>query len=212
MAAPPEYRAGAAASGHVIAVVLEDRRGPRAIFAEADFPITRAVSDFVAVQLVKRYEVDRAGLVISGAGTATPDPAAVIAVIEQAIAKVDDASVSFAGAISVTRADGTCVATLYPIQLHGCRSGDAIHGPIRAAFHMIDVPHPLQSREAPAPAYPVQAVAIGKAVILALAGGVPSARYHAPFRIVVPHANDTAPLPANELVEEAVANVLKRVR
>jgi len=211
MAAQPEYRAGAAASGHVTAVVLEDRRGARAIFAETDFPITRAVSDFVAVQLVKRYEVDRAAIVISGAGPATPDPIAVIAAIEQAIARVDDASLSFAGAISVKHADGTCVATLYPIQLQGCRSGDPVHGPIRAAFHMIDVPHPLQSREAQAAAYPVQAVAIGKPVILALGGDVPTARYQAPFRIVVPHANDTAPVPAN-VIDAAVANVLKRVR
>ena len=52
-AAAPEYRAGAAAVDHVRAVVVEDRRGARAVFAEADFPITRATSDFVAVQLVK---------------------------------------------------------------------------------------------------------------------------------------------------------------
>jgi hypothetical protein len=74
---------------------------------------------------------------------------------------------------------------------------------------MVDLPHPLQTREAPAPTYPVQAVAIGKATILALAGAVPAGRYAG---IVVPHANDTAPLPEEARVEAAVANVLKRVR
>src|SRR5438270_4601053 len=65
-AAPPEYRAGAAAGEHVLVVVLEDRRGARAIFAQADFAITRAVSDFVAVQLVKSYDLERAEIVVSG--------------------------------------------------------------------------------------------------------------------------------------------------
>src|SRR6266705_2334491 len=66
LAAAPEYQAGMAAAGHAKAVVLEDNRGNRAVFAEADSPVTRAVSDFVAAQLAKRYGLDRASLLIYG--------------------------------------------------------------------------------------------------------------------------------------------------
>jgi hypothetical protein len=150
--------------------------------------------------------------VISGTGSATPDAAAVVSAIEDALAKVEGVIVSFSGVISVQRVEGGCVATMYPIRLDGCRTGDPIHGPIRAAFQMVDLPHTLQTRDGVSQAYPVQAVAVGKATILALGGEVAGAAYYAPLRIVVPHANDTTPLPANGRVEGAVSNVLKRVR
>src|SRR2546428_10570139 len=74
LAAPPEYQAGMAAAEHANAVVLEDHRGNRAVFAEADSPVTRAVSDFVAAQLAKRYGLDRASLLIYGRGRSPPPP------------------------------------------------------------------------------------------------------------------------------------------
>jgi hypothetical protein len=206
-AATPEYRAGAAAVDHVRAVVVEDRRGARAVFAQADFPITRAVSDYVAVQLVKTYALDRAAVVISGTGTAAVEPASVLAAIERALGALQPATLS--DAISIRSAAGACLATLYPIRLDGCRDGAPIRGRIRAAFQMVDLPHPLRTREAPPTSYPVQAVAIGKTIILALGGEVPAGRYAG---IVVPHATDTTPLPNDPRVEAAIANVLKRVR
>lgn len=206
-AAAPEYRAGAAAVGHVRAVVVEDRRGARAVFAEADFPIARATSDFVAVQLVKAYGLDRATIVISGTGTEPEEPAAILAAVERALGALQPAAIS--GAISIRSATGACIATLYPIRLSGCRDGPSVSGPIRAAFQMVDLPHPLQTREAAAPSYPVQAVAIGKTTILALGGAVPAGKYAG---IVVSNANDTGSMPNEPRVEAAVANVLKRVR
>ena len=208
-AATPEYRAGAAAADHVRAVVIEDRRGARAIFAEAEFPITRSVSDFVAIQLVKAHELDRAAVVLSGTGDAAGEPAAILDVIEEALSKLNPAILTFSGVISVRTSAGACLATLYPVQLSGCREGEAVRGNIRAAFQMVDLPHPLQTRDAGAPAYPVQAVAIGKSTILALGGEVPAGRYPG---IVVAHANDTMPLPDIPRIEAAIANVLKRVR
>jgi hypothetical protein len=205
--AAPEYRAGAAATDHVRAVVVEDRRGARAVFAEADFPITRAVSDLVAVQLLKSYDLDRAAIVISGTGPAAAEPAAILSTIERALGALRPAAIS--GAISIRSATGACIATLYPIRLDGCRDGRAVSGPIRAAFQMVDLPHPLQTREAPLPTYPVQAVAIGKTTVLALSGAVPAGKYPG---IVAPHANDTTPMPDEARVEAAIANVLKRVR
>ena len=208
-AAAPEYRAGAAATDHVRAVVVEDRRGARAVFAEADFPIARAVSDFVAVQLVKAYDLDRSAIVISGKGDAAEEPAAILSAVERALGALRPANLTLAGAISVRTADGACLATLYPIRLSGCAGGQSLSGPIRGAFQMVDLPHPLQTREAPSPAYPVQAVAIGKATVLALGGAVPAGKYPG---IVVPHANDTVPMPEEARVEAAIVTVLKRVR
>jgi hypothetical protein len=208
-AAAPEYRAGAAAVDHVRAVAIESRQGGRAVFAEADFPITRAISDFVAVQLLKTYDLERASITISGTGSAAADTAAILTAIQQAISRLEPAAITSSGVLSVRAATGACVATLYPVRLSGCRDGDAVRGPIRAAFQMIDLPHPLQTRDAAAPAYPVQAVAIGKTTILALGGEVPPGRFRG---IVVPHANDTTPMPDEPHVRAAIASVLKRVR
>jgi Tfp pilus assembly ATPase PilU len=209
-AAPPEYRAGAAAGEHVRVVVLEDRRGARAVFAEADFAITRAMSDLVAVQLVKNYDLDRAGIVVSGTRSGVGRAADVVSVVEDAVAKIGPAAVAFSDVISVRTADGACVATLYPVRLDGCREGVAVHGPIRAAFQMMDVPHGLQTREASSRAYPVQAIAIGKVTVLALGGDVPLARFAAAGRVVVPFANDVWSMPDG--FSAAIEGVLKRIR
>lgn len=212
-AAPPEYRAGAARTAHVVAVALEDRRGYRAVFAEADFPITRAVSDLAAVQLVKAYDLDRAAIAISGTGGATPDAGEIVSAAAQALGRLDAAAVSFSGAVSIATPGGACVATLYPVRLEGCRQGAPVRGPIRAAFRMLDVPHALATRDAAPRAYPVQAIALGKqAVILALGGSVEPGRYEAPGRIVVPFANDSAPMPRDARIEAAIGSVINRVR
>jgi hypothetical protein len=193
----------------VRAVVVEDRRGARAVFAEADFPITRATSDFIAAQLVKAYDLDRAAIVISGKGEAVEEPAAILSAVERALASLQPANLTLSGAISVRTADGSCLATLYPIRLSGCAGGQSMSGPIRGAFQMVDLPRALQSRESTPPSYPVQAVAIGRATILALSGEARAGKYSG---IVVAHANDTAPMPNDPVVDGAVANVLKRVR
>ena len=61
-----EYKAGTAVFGRAKALVLEDRHGNQAAIAEAEFPVTRAVADFVGVQLLKEYELRREGLVVRG--------------------------------------------------------------------------------------------------------------------------------------------------
>jgi hypothetical protein len=212
-AAPkPEFRAGAASSEHARAVVLEDRRGFRAVFVDADFPVTREVSDFVAVQLVKAAALDRAGIVVTGSGAAPRNADDIVGAVAQALLRLDAATVSYEGVISVRSAGGGCIATLYPVRLDGCRDGAPAHGPIRAAFQMVDVPHPLQTRGATSPGYPVQAIAIGKTVtILALGGNAPS-DIAGPHTLVVAHANDSTADAPLSLVESAVAAVLRRVR
>ncbi len=212
-AAPPEYRAGSAGSQHVRAVVVEDRRGYRAVFAEADSAITRAASDFVAAQLVKRYEMDRAAIVISGGAAGAADPAEILGTIEQALGRLQAATLAISDVISLRGPGGVCVASLHPVRIDGCREGAPVHGTIRAAFRMIDVPHVLQGREALSRAYPVQAVAVGRqATVLALGGKAPVERFAAVGRIVVPFANDDGPWPESARVDAAVAGVLKSVR
>ena len=213
-AAPaPEYRAGAARSEHARAVVIADRGGRRAVFAEADFPITREMSDFVAVQLVKITGMDRAAIVISGSGPAPAEVDQILGAVAQAMLSLGSATVSYDGVISVGAEGGGCVATLYPVQLEGCRAGVETHGPIRAAFQMVDVPHALQTRETTPRPYPVQAVSIGKAVtVLALGGDVPAGRFAAPGRIVIGGANDSGAMPQDPVVNKAVEQVLRRVR
>jgi len=193
--------------------VLEDRRGFRAVFAEADFPVTRDMADFVAVQLVKIAGFERSGVVISGSGPALPESVELVAAAAKALRNLAPATVSFDGVVSVRTGDGDCLATFYPVRFDGCRDGAAAHGPIRAAFEMVDVPHGLQTRGAVAPGYPVQAVAIGKAAtVLALGGAVPEGRFAAAARIVVERANDAVATAPDDLVEKAVASVLRRVR
>jgi hypothetical protein len=194
-ASAPEYRAGAARSDHVRAAVVEDRRGHRAVFADADFPITRAISDFVAVQLLNSYEIDRAFIVLSGTGAAAPDTAAILAVIGQSLAALAPATLT-AGAVISIRNGNDC----FTIPLgRECGAGAVLRGPIRAAFQMVDLPHPLQTRDASPQTYPVQAVAIGKATLLVLGGSA-----------LALHSD--VPVADEPRVRAAVANVLKRVR
>lgn len=207
-AAAPEYRAGAAAVDHARAVVVEDRRGVRAVFAEADFPVTLAVSDFVSAQLVKSYGLDRAAIVISGKGSEPEEPAAILSAVERALGALQPAEVS--EGVSIRTGAGACLATLYPIRLDGCRDGRGVSGPIRAAFSIVDLPHPLQTRDAVPRAYPVQALALGKVTILALPGDPPAGSYAA--KIVVSHANATEPFPGEPAVSAAIAAVLAKVR
>lgn len=212
-AAPrPEFRAGAAASEHARAVVIEDRKGYRAVFVDADFPITRDIADAAAAQLVKAGGIDRAAIVITGSGPSMPQAGDIVDAAARALLGVDRATLSFDGVLSV-RNEAGCIATLYPLRFDACREGAAVHGPIRAAFRMVDVPHPLQTRDASPRAYPVQAVSIGKVVtVLALGGNLPAAQYAAPGRIVVTGANDSRAAPDPAVVDAAVAQILKRVR
>lgn len=209
----PEYRAAAASSAHARALVIEDRRGFRAVFADADFPVTREVSDFVAVQLVKAAGLDRAGIVISGSGPASPEASEIVGAVAEALLNLQAASVSVSKVISVFTEGGACIATFYPARLGGCEEGTATHGRIRAVFQMIDVPHGLATRESAARAYPVQAVAIGNAAtVLALGGEPATPKFAAPGRIVVPLATDARATAPETVVEKAAAAVLRRVR
>src|SRR5258706_9187411 len=69
-----DYRAGTGYTDHVKAVAIEDRRGERIVFVEADFTITHQIADFAAVQLAKAYGLDRPSVVFRGTGGSSAHP------------------------------------------------------------------------------------------------------------------------------------------
>jgi hypothetical protein len=206
--ASPEYKAGVAVEGPVKALVLEDRRGNRAVFTEAGFPITRALSDFIAAQLVKEHNLDRAAIVLRGTGDAAPQPEAVAAAVASALHNLDRAAATFDGAvISIRTPDGAC---LFAIPSGTCAEGRPVRSPIRAAFQMVEAEGGLQKRGDARAAYPVQSIGFGKeAAILALGGDAhyPTAK----GLVLVPFANDTVAAPADERLSAAIRRVLSRV-
>jgi len=209
LAAAPDYQAGTAAVEHARAVALEDNRGNRAVFAEADFAVTRAVSDFVAAQLAKQYGFDRASLVIYSRGaTQSGEPGALLTAITAALGAMEPAELRYDGVtISIAGSDGRCIGVL---PAGACTGGVRVRAPIRSAFQMVEGQHGLQIRGEVREAYPVQATAFGKEVAILGLGG--EARFPATKGIVViPFANDTSAPPSSSVVEAAARRVLARV-
>jgi hypothetical protein len=122
---------------------------------------------------------------------------------------------SDAGVLSVTSPDGRCLAAFSAtagLRFEGCAAGETVKSPIRAVFQNIDADHGLQRRGELTPAYPLQAVALGKQVILlALPGGsAPSAARGAGI-IVSLCSNDTTALPDDNRSAAAIRRVLDRL-
>ena len=124
LAAVPEYHAGVASAGQVRAVVIEDRHGNRALFAQAAAPIDRPTADFVAVRFVRALQIDRAAILLAGGSGED-----LVAALETALAGLEPAAVAYDGrTISIT-ANGQCRATLFPISFDGCTPGTSCPRP-----------------------------------------------------------------------------------
>ena len=205
LAAAPEYQAGTASVGDNTALVLKDCKGNSAVIVESQSLVTKGVSDFVAAQLAKTYGLDRAALLIYGRAVSQPTrPDDVLTAIAAALGRLESASVSYDGtAISVATLDRKCI--------YGpCSRGVPVGAPIRTAFQMVEPEHGLQPRGTLPAAYPVHAIAFGKAVaILGLSG---QTRYPATKSlIVIPFANDAATPPESPRIAAAIRRVLARV-
>ncbi|HXB70715.1 MAG TPA: hypothetical protein VNY05_20955 [Candidatus Acidoferrales bacterium] len=224
-AADPEYQAGIATAGHSKALVLEDRRGGRAIFAEADFAVTQAIADFVAARLLQSYELPRPslllrGAVLSGAGVSglpPVQPEDLLTAISAAMGSMEPASVRFDGAVVSVTSGGTCLAALAAgasLTFDHCTAGAAVRGPIRAAFQMVEPTHGLLQRSDPFRAYPVQAIALGRQVVVVALGGDSALprEFAAKGLLFAPHANDSGAPPDDPRIREAIRQVLSRVR
>jgi len=96
----------------------------------------------------------------------------------------------------------------------GCTDGTPVTGGIRAAFQMVEPAHGLQKRGETVRSFPVQAIALGKqVVVLALSGEAALPEGVNPRGLIfAPFSNEAAVAPQDERVRAAVQRVLARVR
>jgi len=214
------YKAAVGDSPTVHALALEDSKGHRAVIAQTDFPITQAVADLTASQVMQTNSIDRPGLLLRWSGIANrpPQPEDLVAAINAALGALQPATVRYGHRVlSVAAEDGRCIATVNPDATLGystCRDGIEISGLIKAAFQMVEPAHGLLKRGEIARAFPVQAIALGKEVtILAMSG---EARYPEGVNprglIYAPFSNESDAAPQDARVMAAVRRVLARVR
>jgi hypothetical protein len=217
---PAGYRAGAAESGSVRALVLEDARGNRAVFTQTEFRITQALADFVAARLLVSRDLERPGLLFhwSGIGARPEQPDDLVTAITAAVDALEPAEVRYGHRSLSVAAGDRCLGTLSPdgaLSSAGCTDdGAAVTGGIRAAFQMVEPAHGLQKRGETLRSFPVQAIALGKQVtILALSGEAALPEGVNPRGLIfAPFSNDAAAAPRDTRVRAAVERVLARVK
>ena len=214
------FKAGTGASPSSRALALQDAHGKYAVIAQTDFRITQAIADFVAAQVMQKYEIDRATLLLHWSGIANrpAQPGELVSAIQAAMDKMDPATVRYGHrSISVVGEDDRCMASVNPdgtLAFAACTPGADLAGPIRSAFQMVEPSHGLLKRGETARSFPVQAIALGKdATILALSG---EARFPEGVNprglIFAPFSNEADAPPQDARVMAAVRRVLARVR
>jgi hypothetical protein len=217
---PADFRAGAASAPTARALVLDDARGNRAVFAQAEFHITQALADFVAGRLLHAQTLDRAAILFrwGGIGNRPAQPDDLVTAVTAAIAAVEPATVRYGRRVlSVAAESGLCLGTVNEdgaLTLAGCGEGIPVTGLIRAAFQMVEPAHPLLKRGEVARAFPVQAIALGKQVtILALSGEAVLPEGLNPRGLIFsPFSNQDIPPPLQDSrVRAAIQRVLTRV-
>jgi hypothetical protein len=217
-----DYKAGVGHVGMARVVAIEDSRGVRAVFAEAEFRFTQQLSDTIAVQVMKDHNMDRSGLLLhwSGMGNRPPQPDDVVAAINEAYAKLEPAILRYAhrGLSVLGEEFDHCLGSLSPdamLSLEGCsKDGVVISGGIRAAFQMVEPTHGLLKRGETIKAYPVQAISFGKVVtILALSGEAPMPWAVNPRGLIfAPFSNESVTPPKDDRLASAVQRVLARTK
>ena len=167
-AADFDYRAGAAASGQARVLAIEDRRHHRALIVNVGFSAPLTVSDHIGALSAKAYGLDRSALVIHSTREGDPAPQDAVAAIGLALSILEPVRLQYGdGMLEASTAAG-CTMVSDDAVLHPCRgtSGVAVHGPVRSAFRVVDLTHSLQSRAA-APRYAtVQAIRLGREVMI----------------------------------------------
>ena len=216
-----DFKAGAATAPTAHALVLEDAKGNRAVFAQAEFRITQSLADFVAGRLLHSEPLDRAAILFrwGGIGARPPQPDDLVIAITAAIAALEPVTVRYGRRVlSVAAANGKCLGSLNEdgaVGVAGCSEGVEVTGIIRAAFQMVEPAHALLKRGETAHAFPVQAIALGKQVtILALSGESALPEGLPPRGLIFsPFSNhDTPPPLQDSRVHAAIQRVLARVK
>ena len=215
-----DYRGGASVSGSARALVLEDAHGNRAVFTQTEFRITQALADFVAARLLVSLDLQRPGLLFhwSGIGARPEQPEDLVTAITGAVNALEPVEVRYGHrSLSIVAGD-RCVGAVSPdgaLSPAGCTDGAPIDGGIRAAFQMVEPAHGLQKRGETVRAFPVQAIALGKQVIvLALSGEAALPEGVNPRGLIfAPFSNEAAAAPPQDArVRAAVQQVLARVK
>src|SRR5262245_36093083 len=111
-----DYKAAVATVGAARALALEAAHGVKVGFAQPEFRITQALADFTAVQVMKQFEIDRAGIVLhwSGIGARPAQPDDLVSAMANALSSLAPAEVRYAHrGLSVWSEEGdVCVASL----------------------------------------------------------------------------------------------------
>ena len=169
-AADYQFKAGFATYGQAKAVALEDRRGHRALIVNGAFEIPLSVADAIAAQAMKQYNLERADLLIYSVASGDARPVDARTAIGAALSALQPAVLIYGNSrLTISSYDGRCLVGISPeASLESCNTpvGDSVRGQIRAAFQLVNVPHPLQPRDgALPPPVAIQALAIGPVVI-----------------------------------------------
>jgi hypothetical protein len=217
-----DFKAGAATAPTARALVVEDAKGNRAVFAQTEFRITQSLADFVASQLLRSQTLDRAALLFrwGGIGARPPQPDDLVAAITAAIGALEPATVRYGHRVlSVAAVEkDKCLGSLNEdgaVGTTGCSEGVDVTGIIRAAFQMVEPAHALLKRGEVARAFPVQAIALGKQVtVLALSGESALPEGLPPRGLIFSaFSNHDAPPPLQDArVHAAIQRVLARVK
>ncbi len=130
----------------------------------------------MAARLLVSLDLQRPGLLFhwSGIGARPEQPEDLVTAITDAVAALEPVEVRYGHRSLSVVAGNRCVGTVSPdgaLAPAGCNDGAAVTDGIRAAFQMVEPAHGLQKRGETVRSFPVQAIAIGKQVIvLALSG------------------------------------------
>jgi hypothetical protein len=220
IAAGAGFKAGTGNSASSRALALQDEHGAYAVIAQTDFRITQALADFVAAQVMQTHTVDRPALLFHWSGIANrpPQPVELVAAIDAALGAMGPAVVRYGHrTLSVVAEEDRCLASVNPdgtLALGSCTPGTEIGGPIRAAFQMVEPSHGLLKRGEASRSFPVQAIALGKeVVILALSGEARFPQGVNPRGLIfAPFSNEADAAPQDARVMAAVHRVLARVK
>ena len=211
-----DYRAGVARVEGASAVAIEDSRGGRVVIAAG------GGSELVAARVAKEYGLERARLVLvscGGPGGAATD--AVVTAIGGALGDLKPAQIRFGTAASgpvleVMTPEGAPLAALSGGSLalgmpKLAGEGRRVHGPVRAAFQVVELGRELSSRGAEVRSVSwVQAVRLGKDVTLvSLADCGCAVRIAREFAVMVAGPSGSGACPPE--VEAAVARLLRRL-
>ena len=132
--------------------------------SQTEFPITQALADFAAAQLLRSLDLERPGLLLhwSGIGARPEQPEDLLAAVGAAVTALEPAQVRYGHRSLSVAAGDRCLGALSPdgaLSSAGCTDGAAVTGGIRAAFQMVEPAHGLQKRGETVRSFPVQAIA-----------------------------------------------------